>query len=201
MGSDQTPHPPVEQRSYVRQGRVIEFACGLFDHLAPLHGLRRSDRELLSRACWIRGVTTDPHALAGDGVDVAEPLSDLDERDVAVVEAVNHYASDLLPHVGHGIWRRLDASERHRVAWLVGLLRMAEGLAEELPAPKRADIYATWTDSLLHIEVDGDHVFGEQVGAVNRKSAALEYVTGRRLLLTSSYRRLGMTYPGRQIAH
>ncbi len=179
---------------------VVDIACGLFDRLHPLHALPPEDRSLLERACRIRLVVTDPHAMAGDGVDVTEPLGELGCREVAIVEAVNHYASDLLPRVGHSIWRRLDGGERHRVAWLVAIVRMAEGLATEFAGP--ADrIYATWTDSLLHIEVDGGYVFGQQLSAAQRKAAALESVSGRRLLLTSSYRRLGTLYPDRQSTH
>jgi hypothetical protein len=179
---------------------VADIACSLFDCLGPLHGLAAGDRALLERACRIRIVVSNPHALAGDGFDVTEPLSELGCREVAIVEAVNHYASDLLPRVGHGIWRRLDGQERHRVAWLVALVRMAEGLATEF-AGSAHGIYATWTETLLHIEVDGGHVFGQQLTAARRNAAALEYVSGRRLLLTSSYRRLGTTYPGRQVAN
>ncbi len=179
---------------------VVGIACGLFDRLTPLHALSEDDRGLLERACRVRLVVTDPHSLAGDGVDVTEPLGELGCREVAIVEAVNHYASDLLPRVGHGIWRRLDAAEQHRVAWLVAIVRMAEGLEVEF-AGSADGIYATWTDSLLHIEVDGGHVFGQQLTAARRKAAALESVSGRRLLLTSSYRRLGMLYPDRQIAN
>ena len=191
---------PSGLRSFASGGSVVDVACGLFDRLAPLHCLPECDRELLERSCRIRLVVSDPHALAGDGVDVAEPLGDLGCREVAIVEAVNHYASDLLPHTGHGIWRRLDAEERHRVAWLVALVRMAEGLSLELRGSAEA-IYATWTDTLLHIEVDGGHVFGQQLTTARHKAAALESMSGRRLLLTSSYRRLGTLYPDRQIAN
>lgn len=179
---------------------VADIACSLFERLAPLHALPADDRVLLERACRVRLMVTDPHALAGDGVDVTQPLEELDVRGVAVVEAVNHYASDFLPRTGHGIWRRLDPLEQHRVAWLVAIVRMAEGLASEL-ASTTEGIYATWTDSLLHIEVDGGHVFGQQLTAARHKAAALESVSGRRLLLTSSYRRLGTLYPERQVAN
>jgi hypothetical protein len=179
---------------------VVEIACGLFDRLTPLHALPEADRGLLERACRVRLVVTNPHSLAGDGVDVTEPLGELGCREVAIVEAVNHYASDLLPRAGHGIWRRLDGEERHRVGWLVAIVRMAEGLAAEF-AGSADGIYATWTDTLLHIEVDGGHVFGQQLTAARRKAAALESVSGRRLLLTSSYRRLGTLHPDRQLAN
>ncbi len=182
------------------RSKVASIACALFDRLAPLHALPADDRGLLVRACCIRALVADPLALAGDGVDITAPLDDLDGRGVAIVEAVHHYASDVLPRTGHGIWGHLEAPERHRVAWLVALLRMAEGLATEY-AGSADGIYATWTDELLHIEVDGAHVFGQQLNAAHRKAAALESVTGRRLLLTSSYRRLGTTYPERQTAH
>ncbi len=197
--------PPIsglEPRTVPTTSRstVVEIACSLFDRLRPLHALPPGDRELLERSCSFRLVATDPLSLAGDGVDITEPLAALGCREVAIVEAVTHYAADLLPRSGHSIWRRLDEAERHRVAWLVALLRMAEGLAAEF-AGSAENIYATWTDSLLHIEIDGRHVFGEQLTAARRKTAALESVSGRRLLLTSSYRRLGTVYPDRQVAN
>jgi hypothetical protein len=185
---------PWETGSYRRETAVARVACRLFDRLVPLHGLADRDRELLGRACSVRSAVRDPHSLAGDGVDVTAPLADLGGRDVAVVEAINHYASDLLPHASHRIWTRLDGSEKHRVAWLVALLRMAEGLACEF-AGSVENIYATWTDSVLHLEIDSGHMFGKQLARARRKAAALESVSGRRVLLTSSYTRVGTLYP------
>jgi hypothetical protein len=200
MEASPKPSPTRKLTATIADGPVADIACGLFDRLAPLHGLPADDRRLLTCACRVRAIARDPQALAGDGADVTAPLAGLGCRELAIVEAVNHYAAEVLPRTGHSIWRRLEAGERHRVAWLVALLRMAEGLAFEL-AGSAEGIYATWTDSLLHIEIDGGHVFGQQLTTARRKAAALESVSGRRLLLTSSYRRLGTLYPDRQIAN
>ena len=111
-------------------------------------------------------------------------------REVAIVEAVNHYASDLLPRIGahHLAAARLRGAPSCRMARRAradgrGARRRARGFGrghlrdvDRLAAPHRGR-------RRTRLRAAADRRAG--------KAAALESVSGRRLMLTSSYRRLG----------
>ena len=174
--------------SSVRSAPLADAAALLFDRLGPLHGLALHDRELLRRAAvgvtFIRttgSYSTLEHELFGLA------LGDLRDHDARVVEAVSCLAADCVAlHVGAE--RAASASEYRRELWLAAMLRFAEALFGQRRAPV-GDVYAAWTDTVLYVEIDGLDGSDDLSGVVPTRAAALEAVSGRRLLLTSSARR------------
>jgi hypothetical protein len=163
----------------------------LFDALAPLHGLDSHDGELLGRAAaghrFIRAMQPfSDHGLALMRI----ALADLQTPRARIVEASAGYAADLAIEGTRGAWRRLRHADRHRVMWFAALLRIAEGIDGVVGSPRRA-IHAAWIDDVLHLEIDGIPLSERQIERVLERSAALEAVTQRRILLTSSARRRG----------
>jgi len=174
--------------SSVRSAPLADMAALLFDRLGQLHGLSLHDRELLHRAAvgvtFIRttgSYSTLEHELFGLA------LSDLPEVDARMIEAVSCLAADRVA-LQSGSARGASASERRRELWLAAILRFGDALVAERRAPV-GDVYVAWTDAVLYVELDGSVGDDDASGAHVSRAAALEAVSGRRVLLTSSARR------------
>jgi hypothetical protein len=168
-----------------------DTARRLFAALARLHGLDGHDGELLGRAAaghrFIRAMQPfDDHGLALMRI----ALADLQTPRARVVEASAGYAADLVLDGTRGAWQRLCRADRHRVMWFAALLRLAEGI-DAVGGPPLCAIHAAWTDEVLHLEIDGVPLSENQVKRILERSAALEAITERRVLLTSSTCRRG----------
>jgi hypothetical protein len=173
--------------SSVRTAPLAETAASLFDCLGPLHGMRLGDHELLCRAAigvgFIRAMgdySTIEHELFGLALRELGPL------EAFVVEAVSCLTVDRVALDSDGWWSGMQADDRSRILWLAALLRLADALVGEQATPI-GGVYAAWTDDTLHIEVDGAAAGSDE--RVRNRMAALEAMSGRRLLLTESARR------------
>jgi len=171
--------------SSLHSAPLADMAALLFDRFGQLHGLALHDRELLRRAAvgvtFIRttgSYSTLEHELFGLA------LNDLRDVDARMVEAVSCLAADRVA-LQAGSARAVSASEHRRELWLAAMLRFGDALVGECRVPV-GDVYAAWTDSVLYIELDG--LLGNDDGsdAPLSRAAALEAVSGRRVLLTSS---------------
>jgi hypothetical protein len=171
----------------VRTAPLAETAAALFDCLAPLHDLRLEDHELLCRAAigvgFIRAMgdySTIEHELFGLALRELAPL------EAFVVEAVSCLTVDRVALDPDGWWSRLEADDHGRILWLAAILRLADAVLGETGTPI-GGVHAAWTDDMLHIEIDG--VSARDTGSMQCRTAALEVMSGRRLVLTSSERR------------
>lgn len=179
---DPAPHPSP----------LAETVATLFDRLGPLHCMRVSDRELLVRSAtglrFIRAMgaySTFEHDLFG----VA--LAELHQADACVVEATSCFAADRGLPDPNGLWSALGVEDHRRVLWFAAMLRLADGLVGERRGPV-GEIYAAWTDATLYVEIDGVGALDDALDRARSRVAALEAVTGRRLVLTSATRRRGV---------
>jgi hypothetical protein len=178
---DHLPRAPVDA--------TIRICHELFDLLGPLHHLRAHDVDILASAADIR-------ALVANGRVGQSDFQSYDWPDVTawgdalLADAVVHYSADSLPHGGHTSSRRLVPDDRRRVLWLAAILRLAESLEPHIAGERSGEpLYIAWTDDVLYIEVDRSAVDSSVLQASSRK-AALESVSGRRVLLATSSGRL-----------
>lgn len=171
---------------------LVEAASALFDRLGPLHCLRLGDRELLVRSAvglrFIRAMGSYS-ALEHELFGIA--LSELADTDAFVVEAAACLAADHPPVGSHGPWSVLGTRDRRRVLWIAAMLRLADALVGERLAPV-GDAHVAWTDSILYVEIDGVGACDDALQRGRGRLAALEAVTGRRIVLTSIPQRRGV---------
>jgi len=170
-----------------RSVALAEVAALLFDCLGPLHELRDADHELLCRSAigveFIHAMgnySTLEHELFGLALD------ELTALEAFIVEAAACLAADAVAVDPCSMWARLSDHDARRVLWFAAMLRLAEGLVGERRS-RVGGVYATWTHETLYVEVDGSVLGGEDLA--RSRGAALEAVSGRRLLLTSSRER------------
>ena len=174
--------------SSARSTQLADASALLFDRLGPLHGLRFRDCELLRRSAV--GVAFI-HAMGSYSTLEHElfelALADLPAADALVVETAVCLAVDRVAlHSGEP--RVTSTDEQRRILWLAAMLRFAEAIAGERGILVD-DVYAAWTEDVLYIEIDGAISCDETLKRPRSRSAALEAVSGRRLVLTSSARR------------
>ena len=162
----------------------------LFSALGELHGLAVADSDLLRRASggmrYIQsvGAYTDlEHEL------FCIALAELPVADAFVVEASACYAADVAM-TAQAQWRRAGFSARRRAMWLAAILRLADELSSRGGA--RPDgACAVWNDDTLYLEFDGSAIAEDRLARAQSRVAALEAVTGRRVMLASSAARRG----------
>jgi hypothetical protein len=159
--------------------------------LARLHGLDDSDGELLGRAAAGHRFMRAMQPFGDHGLALMRiALADLHTPKARIVEASAGYAADLVLEGTRGVWQRLCHPDRRRVMWFAALLRIAEGI-DSVGGPPRCAIHAAWADEVLHLEIDGVPLSDRQVEQVLERAAALEAISERRVLLTSSTCRRG----------
>ncbi len=154
----------------------------LFDHLRPLHNLRLRDAELLGAACAMFG-STDYGAPELESCDGPDRFC---YQDWLIVRGVVRYSPETLSLTDCDVLSRLSNDHRRRVLWLSALARLADGVAP-LCAGARAPLvaYLAWTDDVIYIEFDLHGVTAAEIRD-RARSAALESVSGRRIILTST---------------
>jgi hypothetical protein len=141
----------------------------LFDALGPLHRLTWHDAEVLAVA-----------AGAMRPAETTRPLSETDDR---VIDGALDFAAEALPHFWPAVTGRLPVTESRRALWIAAILRLA--LALQWECGPVDDVYAAWTKDILHLEVDSPLVTAKALSRVRSRVAAIEFVTDRRVLLTS----------------
>jgi hypothetical protein len=170
---------------------VVRTATMLFHALQRLHGLPQTDVDLLQRAaaglCFLRSSQT--HSPAEHSL-FRIALAELAETDAFVVEAAAWYASDRITAIDHETWKRSGLSAQGRVLWFSAVLRLADALGG-YGAARPDDIYAAWTGECLYLESDGESLTDAQIACGQARLAALEAVTGRRVILARTAARRG----------
>jgi hypothetical protein len=175
----------------VHSAATGDTARRLFATLSRLHGLDGNDGELLGRAAAGHRFMRAMQPFGDHGLALMRiALSDLQTPKARVVEASAGYAADLVLEGTRGAWQRLCHADRRCVMWFAALLRIAEGI-DAVGGPPQGAIHAAWTDDVLHLEIDSVPLSEHQVRQILERAAALEAITERRVLITSSACRRG----------
>lgn len=165
-----------------------ETSAVLFNAFTPLHGLSARDANLLERSVAGRRFILAMHPFASaERALMRVALADLAENEAIMVEAAASFVADI-PFEDDSAWNLLDAHDRRRTIWYVAIQRLAEGLDDVCHGDPGA-IHVAWACGMLHLEVDGCALSQFEIDRVLGRSAAIEAVTGMRLLITSVARR------------
>ncbi len=172
-----------------RRTAFVALAEELFVSLAPLHGLSTDDRELLALAVELRDCRHG-HLVAGatSAVLLQATMATLPAHDVLVIEAVEDLSKHSLGYDSGIVWSLVPDADRTRILWLTALVRFAEA-ADARFGSDIEGFYAAWTDTMLHVELDGSRITESGLRAVRARCAALEVASSRQVVLTSSHRR------------
>ena len=174
-----------------RAASLSEVVEELFETLAPLHQLGARNVALLQRAAAaLRFIRVTYHHGGNERTVLRSALADLRRADADVVEVAADLAADCTSLDEWGTWKRLDRVARLRALWYAGILRLTEPL-DDAGGGLPLSLHAAWTDDLLHLEVDGPQLQERDIDRIRGRAAALEALTGRQILFTSSARRRG----------
>lgn len=165
-------------------------AARLFSALEPLHRLPLKDVDLLQRAAaglrFIRS-TGSYTQLEHELFRIA--LAELDAADACVVEWAACWAADLVPLDDSGSRSRMRHAH-FRALWFAAVLRISDAVcAGDRDAPE--GVFATWTDTVVYLEFDGERVSEGRLARAKARTAALEALTGSKVLVASSTARRG----------
>jgi hypothetical protein len=181
------PATPLAAPSFemdVTAGRV-------FTALERLHGIPARDDDLLYRASaglrFIR--STGTYTELEHGL-FRIALAELDPVEASVVEAAACYAADLVPFGERPDMYPADSDVLHRALWFAAVIRIAEALCPRVGAEPEA-VFAVWTDSAIYLEFDGNCVSERRLAEATNRVAALEVLTGRKVLVAGSNLRRG----------
>jgi exopolyphosphatase/guanosine-5'-triphosphate,3'-diphosphate pyrophosphatase len=114
--------------------QVTGLALALFDGLRGLHGYGPAERRLLEIAArlhdigWARVVEGKHNKVSRDMILELE-IPGLDPQDRSTCALIARYHTKAPPDASrHRRFASLDPERRHRVEWLAGMLRVADGL-------------------------------------------------------------------------
>jgi hypothetical protein len=168
-----------------------DTAARLFAALAPLHRLDGQDEALLARAGAGYRFIRAMHPFGDSERSLMRiALADLSAAESLVVEASANCVADLGFEEERGTWSRLSEDDQRRVLWFSAVLRLAESI-DAVCRRNPGAIHMVWTDEVLHIEIDGAAWSEHDIDRVLGRRAALEAISGRRVIFTSSGRRRG----------
>ncbi len=167
--------------------QVTTLALALFDGLCALHGFGREERRLLEIAGrlhdigWARVVTGKHHKLSRDMIQEID-IPGIDKRERSLCALVARYHTKALPDASrHRGFASLDSRHREIVAWLAGILRVADGLDST-----HANVVKTLSCDVVpqaitvHLKVAGDCRL--EVKRARQKQDLLVRKTGREIL-------------------
>jgi hypothetical protein len=159
--------------------------------LTGLHGLRERDVALVTRATAGYRFIRAMHPFgAHERALMRIAIADLTPADSFIVEAAATCAADLPFEGDDGEWDRASGQDRCRAVWISAILRLSTSL-DAVHSSSVGGIHAAWSPEILHIEIDGVALSDHDLERIRGRRAALEAVSGRRVLVTSAARRRG----------
>jgi len=169
----------------------VDTAGRLFAALAPLHRLGGKDEALLARAGAGYRFIRAMHPFGDNERSLMRiALADLSVAESLVVQACANCVADLGFEEERGTWSQLSDDDQRRVLWFSAVLRLAESI-DAVRHRNAGAIHVVWTDEVLHIEIDGAAWSEHDIERVRGRRAALEAISERMVIFTSSGRRRG----------
>lgn len=153
---------------------VAELALGLFDGLAPLHGLGADERLILEAAAclhdigWSVAHEGERHHKVSARLIRERAWTGFDAREVALVAQVARYHRKALPSPEHVDFNALAPADRQRVETLAAYLRVADALDRGHRQRVRLQRVET-TDDRIRLFADTPETAGLEVAAARKK--------------------------------
>ncbi|MHB8465890.1 MAG: Ppx/GppA phosphatase family protein [Acidimicrobiales bacterium] len=165
-----------------RHGRqVARVALSLFDQLASVHGMGPTDRELLEYGALLHDigehVAIEAHHKHTAYLIEHGKLRGFDPDEIAILTSMGRFHRRGEPKASFAPYAGLGAANQERVARLVAILRLADGLdRSHLGTVRRVHVGSRDGAVTIGIEADGDADL--QLWGVRRKRDLFERVFG-----------------------
>jgi exopolyphosphatase / guanosine-5'-triphosphate,3'-diphosphate pyrophosphatase len=165
--------------------QVARLAVSFFDQLRRLHGLDDGDRRILLGAALLHDIGQfvayrDHHKHSLELI-LRSRLPAFSTGELPLVALVARYHRGASPRGDHPVWSAIDDRDRHRVARMAALLRMADVLDRDHAQAVRSARAALREGTLL-VELTHDGARPD-LSAVSKKSAMLESELGVRVVV------------------
>ncbi|HET9077021.1 MAG TPA: Ppx/GppA phosphatase family protein [Acidimicrobiales bacterium] len=164
--------------------KVARLATELFDGTAALHDLSATDRELLELGALLHDigehVSADSHERHTAYLIENGRLRGFSPAEIDVLACLGRFHKRGNPKGSFPAWARMKAAEQKRVAQLIALLQVADGLDRSHGGPVRdVKVYANSTTVEVVVEADDD--IDLELWGLRRKRDLFERVFGCRL--------------------
>ena len=165
---------------------VAALSLRLFDELAPLHGLGRRDRDLLSYAATVHDIGWT-FGQAGHQKKSAElilmsgdlPVPVREQGIISLVAGLHGGSARVRPT---GFWLLLSPSDKKRVRSLAALLRVADGL-DYLHTGNVTDLHCTTEEPEVRCILTGTGDVSTEKARALKKSDLFAEVFGKTLVI------------------
>ena len=164
--------------------QVKKMALALFDQLEALHGLGKTDREILEAAALLHDIGWSEAPLGRRHHKIAYKMirdqkwKHWDPREIEIVANVARYHRKADPNVGHRPFAKLRPVEQSRVLRLSALLRLADGLDRSHRSVIQ-DLRCRVTADRVTLEVLSEADISVERECLPRKSALFGQIYGR----------------------
>jgi exopolyphosphatase/guanosine-5'-triphosphate,3'-diphosphate pyrophosphatase len=171
----------------VHSDHVAKLAVELFDALAPWHGLRARERDLLECAAvlhdigWTQTVEGRGHHRKSAEMIRARSWRELAPDEVALVAQIARYHRRSMPQADHADFHALPVTARGLVMVLGGILRLADAL-DHGHVQKITGVTARIEPEAITIIVRTTEPWSVESENFERKRDMLEFAAKRRVI-------------------
>jgi len=166
--------------------QVTRLALGLFDSLAPLHGMGGRERYLLEAAALLHdvgmSVSDKRHHKNSYELIKNHPFALWSPGEVAVIALVARYHRKAAPSVKHPSFLALPEADREMVRRLAAILRLADGL-DRAHLSTVKDLEVEYDPRTVRVKLYADRDCSTEIWGGERKARLFESVFSRRLSL------------------
>ncbi len=190
--------PDLRRRSVMELARRCQFreehathvarlALSIFHQTRRLHGLSKSDAELLEFSALLHDigfhVAAHRHHRHTEYLIQSHEMSGFTRDEVNILALVGRYHRKAAPHKNHVAFAELSKVDRRRVRHLTAILRIADAL-DRTQARLVRSVRCVVTDKTLEMRLDVDGDPELELWAARRKGDLLEELTKHKLRLT-----------------
>jgi exopolyphosphatase/guanosine-5'-triphosphate,3'-diphosphate pyrophosphatase len=166
---------------------VARLALSIFDQTRRLHGLAKSDAELLEYAALLHDVgfhvAPNRHHRHTEYLIQSHDMAGFSRDEINVIALVARYHRKAEPSKNHDSFAALTKADRERVRNLAAILRVADGL-DRTDARLIRSVRCVVTDKTIEMRLDADGDPELELWAARRKGDLMEKLTRRKLRLT-----------------
>lgn len=161
------------QEARVHVEHVAKLSLQLFDQLAPLHGLRIDDRQMLEYAALLHDIghhiSGRDHNKHGAYLLMNTAMPGFTAPELAVLSSIVRYHRGNKPKMAHRHFSALPQEDRRRVRRLSGILRLADAL-DRSHEQVIDGVDVTWDDQHVQIRATtGAQAHLERWAAISRR--------------------------------
>jgi len=163
---------------------VARLALSIFHQMRRLHGLPKSDGELLEYTALLHDigfyVSGQRHHRHSEYLIQSHEMAGFSRDEVTIIALGARYHRKTEPRKSHEAFGSLPKADRRRVRFLAAILRIADALDRTHGRLVRA-VRCVVSDKTIEMRLDADQDPELEIWAARRKGDLLEALTGRKL--------------------